>query len=112
MEVLYLLIPLSLVLVGVIVWIFLWAIRSGQFDDMEGPAHRILMDDDDIPDEQPAQDDEREKTGRMKAATMQYIYCRSAPRARIGLGYSRTRCAPTGIFSNTCAQNYQCAKTC
>ena len=24
-----------------------WAIRSGQFDDMEGPAHRILMDDDD-----------------------------------------------------------------
>ena len=55
MEVLYLLIPLSLVMVGVIIWIFLWAIRSGQFDDMEGPAHRILMDDDDIPDEQPAQ---------------------------------------------------------
>ena len=24
-----------------------WAIRSGQFDDLEGPAHRILMDDDD-----------------------------------------------------------------
>jgi len=46
MEILYLLIPVSLVLVGVIVWIFLWAVRSGQFDDMEGPAHRILMDDD------------------------------------------------------------------
>lgn len=61
MEVLYLLIPLSLVLVGVIVWVFLWAIRSGQFDDMEGPAHRILMDDDDIPDEQPAQDDSEKK---------------------------------------------------
>jgi cbb3-type cytochrome oxidase maturation protein len=61
MEVLYLLIPLSLVLVGVIVWIFLWAIRSGQFDDMEGPAHRILMDDDDIPAEKPAQDDGEEK---------------------------------------------------
>lgn len=61
MEVLYLLIPLSLVLVGVIIWIFLWAIRSGQFDDMEGPAHRILMDDDDIPDEQPAQDDSEKK---------------------------------------------------
>jgi cbb3-type cytochrome oxidase maturation protein len=28
------------------VWIFVWAIRSGQYDDMEGPAHRILMDDD------------------------------------------------------------------
>ena len=46
MEILYLLIPLSLVLVGVIVWIFLWAVRSGQFDDLEGPAHQILMDDD------------------------------------------------------------------
>ena len=46
MEILYLLIPLSLVLVGIIIWVFLWAVRSGQFDDMEGPAHQILMDDD------------------------------------------------------------------
>ena len=46
MEIIYLLIPVSLVLVGAIVWIFLWAVRSGQFDDMEGPAHQILMDDD------------------------------------------------------------------
>jgi cbb3-type cytochrome oxidase maturation protein len=50
-EVLYLLIPLSLLLVALIVWIFLWAIRSGQFDDLEGPAHRILMDDDEPPGE-------------------------------------------------------------
>ncbi len=49
MEVLLLLIPLSLVLVGVILWAVFWAVRSGQFDDMEGPAHRILMDDDDQP---------------------------------------------------------------
>ena len=46
MEILYLLIPLSLRLLGGIVWMFLWAVRSGQFDDMEGPAHQILMDDD------------------------------------------------------------------
>jgi cbb3-type cytochrome oxidase maturation protein len=46
MEIIYLLIPVSLLLVGLIVWIFLWAVRSGQFDDMEGPAHQILMDDD------------------------------------------------------------------
>ena len=53
MEVLYLLIPLSLVLVGIVVWVLLWAIRAGQFDDLEGPAHQILMDDDDTahPDE-------------------------------------------------------------
>ena len=36
-----------LVLVFAIGAIFWWALRSGQFEDMEGPAHRILMDDDD-----------------------------------------------------------------
>lgn len=46
MEVLYLLIPVAMLLVAVIVAIFFWAVRSGQFDDLEGPAHRIIMDDD------------------------------------------------------------------
>jgi cbb3-type cytochrome oxidase maturation protein len=45
MEIIYLLIPLSIVLLGIIIWLFIWAIGSGQFDDLEGPAHRILMDD-------------------------------------------------------------------
>lgn len=49
MEILYLLIPLSVLLVAVIVAAFLWAIRAGQFDDLEGPAHRILLDDDEQP---------------------------------------------------------------
>ena len=57
MEILYLLIPLSLLLVGLIVWIFIWAINSGQFDDLEGPAHQILMDDD-SPDITPTDQDE------------------------------------------------------
>lgn len=47
MKILYLLIPLSLIFVGIAIWVFLWAVRSGQYEDMEGPAHRILMDDDD-----------------------------------------------------------------
>jgi cbb3-type cytochrome oxidase maturation protein len=47
MNILYLLIPLGLVLLGFAIWAFMWAVRSGQFDDLEGPAHRILMDDDD-----------------------------------------------------------------
>ena len=47
MESLYLLIPLSVVLVFLIGVAFWWSVKSGQFDDMEGPAHRILMDDDD-----------------------------------------------------------------
>ncbi|MCS6785653.1 MAG: cbb3-type cytochrome oxidase assembly protein CcoS [Thiobacillaceae bacterium] len=46
MDILYLLIPLSLVFVAIIAGVFLWAVKSGQFEDMEGPAHRILMDDD------------------------------------------------------------------
>jgi len=46
MEVLLLLIPLSLLLVGGIAWVMLWAARNGQFDDLEGPAHSVLMDDD------------------------------------------------------------------
>lgn len=46
MEVLYLLIPIAMLLVAVIVAVFFWAVRSGQFDDLEGPAHRIIMDDD------------------------------------------------------------------
>ena len=50
MEVLYLLIPISLLLLGLIVWILLWAVRSGQYDDLEGPAHRILLDEDRIVD--------------------------------------------------------------
>lgn len=46
MEILYLLIPLSVLLVFAIGAIFWWAVESGQFDDLDGPAHRILMDDD------------------------------------------------------------------
>lgn len=46
MESLYLLIPLSLVLIGLLVWILNWSIKSGQFDDLDGPGQTILMDDD------------------------------------------------------------------
>ncbi len=46
MEVIYGLIP-GMILLGLVgVGIFFWAARSGQFEDMEGEAHRILMDDD------------------------------------------------------------------
>jgi cbb3-type cytochrome oxidase maturation protein len=49
MEILYLLIPLSVVLVFLIGAVFWWTVSSGQFEDLEGPAHRIL-DDDDTPE--------------------------------------------------------------
>jgi cbb3-type cytochrome oxidase maturation protein len=47
MKILYLLIPLAVLFLAGAIWLFIWAIRNGQYDDMEGPAHRILMDDDD-----------------------------------------------------------------
>jgi len=46
MEALYLLIPLSVLVVFVALWIFFKASDSGQFDDLVGPGMRILQDDD------------------------------------------------------------------
>jgi cbb3-type cytochrome oxidase maturation protein len=46
MDILFMLVPLSVVLalaIGAALW---WAAHNGQFDDLEGPAHRILSDDD------------------------------------------------------------------
>jgi cbb3-type cytochrome oxidase maturation protein len=49
MEILLLLIPLSVVLVLLVGAGFWWSVKSGQFDDLEGPAHRILADDEHAP---------------------------------------------------------------
>ncbi len=53
MDVLFLLIPLSVVAVMALIAVLWWAVSAGQFDDFEGPAHQILMDDD--TPEKPAQ---------------------------------------------------------
>ena len=49
MSILYVLIPLALLLLGLAVWAFFWAVGSGQFDDLDTPAMRIVMDDDEKP---------------------------------------------------------------
>jgi cbb3-type cytochrome oxidase maturation protein len=46
MDILFLLIPLGVSLVFLIGAIFWWAIKSGQFDDLEGPGFRVIQDDD------------------------------------------------------------------
>ena len=46
MTILLLLIPISLLLLGVAIWAFAWAVRRGQFDDLDTPALDILCDDD------------------------------------------------------------------
>lgn len=48
MEVIYGLLP-GMLLLGIIgVGLFFWAVRSGQYDDMDGDANRLLMDDDQL----------------------------------------------------------------
>jgi cbb3-type cytochrome oxidase maturation protein len=49
MSILYLMIPMGIVLVIAALWIFFWAVDNGQFDDLESPAWRILLDDDTRP---------------------------------------------------------------
>ena len=66
MEIIYLLIPISLILLALIVWILLWAVRDGQYDDLEGPAYRILMDEDKIVERDVELDKKTEKSGQPK----------------------------------------------
>ena len=47
MEALYWLVPIALLVMAVVVISFVYTVKTGQYDDLEGPAHRILMDDDD-----------------------------------------------------------------
>lgn len=54
MNILYLLVPAALVLAAAGVAGFVWAVRSGQFDDVQTPAIRALLDDSEIPNETPS----------------------------------------------------------
>lgn len=54
MDIIFLIIPLSVVLVFLIGLAFWWFLRTGQFEDLEGPAYRMVMDDDLPPEKAPA----------------------------------------------------------
>lgn len=47
MDALYLLIPLGIIVIVIAIVAFIFTIKSGQYDDLDGAAYRILMDDDD-----------------------------------------------------------------
>jgi cbb3-type cytochrome oxidase maturation protein len=51
MSILFALIPLAIALLALAVWAFFWAVRTGQFDDLDSPAVRILLDDEDEKDD-------------------------------------------------------------
>jgi cbb3-type cytochrome oxidase maturation protein len=44
-TILFALIPLAMALLALALWAFFWAVRAGQFDDLETPALRILLDE-------------------------------------------------------------------
>jgi cbb3-type cytochrome oxidase maturation protein len=46
MSVLFIVLPIALVLAGAAVWGFVWMVRTGQCDDLDTPASRVLVDDD------------------------------------------------------------------
>ncbi len=48
MDVIFLLVPIAMVLVIFMAVVYWWSVKSGQMDDLEGPAYRILMDDDSV----------------------------------------------------------------
>lgn len=52
MEIIFIMIPLGLLLAGLAIWAFFWAVGSGQFDDLDGPAYSILLDDEPLPEKQ------------------------------------------------------------
>jgi cbb3-type cytochrome oxidase maturation protein len=45
-EILFLMVPLGMVLVGLGIWAFFWAVGSGQFDDLDSPGWSVLGDED------------------------------------------------------------------
>jgi len=49
MSMLYVLIPLAILLLAVAIWALIWAIRSGQFDDLESHGWSVVLDDDQKP---------------------------------------------------------------
>ncbi len=59
LSILVLLIPISVAIIAIAVGFFFWAVKSGQFDDLDSPAYRILDDDDHLP---PATEDRTEYT--------------------------------------------------
>jgi len=48
MTVLYVVLPLALLIAAAAVWGFSWAVRRGQFDDLDTPSQRMLLDDDPV----------------------------------------------------------------
>jgi len=63
MKMLYVLIPLALMLLAVAAWALIWAIRNGQFDDLESHGWSVVLDDDQRPPPDPENELEKHSGG-------------------------------------------------
>lgn len=65
MSIIYVMIPLALALVGLAIWALVWAIRSGQFDELESHGWTPVLDDDERPaaDPEAGRNDSSRKSG-------------------------------------------------
>jgi len=59
MESLFLLVPMSLLLMTIALSIFVWSVKNRQYDDLDKEAHSILFDDDDQNNDQGNNNDDR-----------------------------------------------------
>jgi cbb3-type cytochrome oxidase maturation protein len=91
METIFVLLPLALLIAAIAVGLFIWAARTGQFDDLDTPAVRILFDD----------DEPQPRTGRDSPAPVRRSVSRSQetsateatsdPRSAVALAKAETR---------------------
>ncbi len=73
MSVIFILLPLALLFVGIALAWFVWAVRSGQFDDLETPAVRILFDDQPVDHSRPATSSQTGNSGTAGKASTQEV---------------------------------------
>lgn len=66
MNILFLLIPLSLLLLALAIWAFFWAVKHDQFEDLDGPAYSILFDED---EKKPASAEKQDETHNKTTAS-------------------------------------------
>lgn len=69
MSMLYVLIPLAVILLAFAVWALVWAIRTGQFDDLESHGWSVVLDDDQKPPGDPDEEQEHPPEDHSKKET-------------------------------------------
>jgi len=71
MNIIYFLIPITVIIAELLILLFMWTIKSNQFDDLEGPAYKILMDDDKLTSKKKTPEKNKQSDTALKQASKQ-----------------------------------------